>query len=77
MGIGAFVFSLPHFLPKTISIVSSEMEDSLLCLSNSTTNNSSTDNGSNSKYLVIFILGQILHGVGAAPILSLGNQQVN
>ena len=74
MGIGAFVFSLPHFLSEKVATVSNETENPMICLNETRTNSPSTDTSSMSdQAFFIFIIGQILHGIGAAPILSLGN----
>ena len=73
MGIGSFVFSLPHFLTEKLSndAVFGKSEHNILCSKNDT-NVRKPGESSLSNYLVAFVFGQVLHGIGAAPILSLG-----
>lgn len=63
MGLGSIVFSLPHFLAPTYAI-----SDFNVC-----GNASSQDCGESSlrAYRGFFILGQLLHGVGASPLFTL------
>ena len=77
---GSFLFAVPHFLSSNLPSISSgeldvisEYVDGNLCrekqvLGNTTEQELPTSLG----YWNWFILGQILHGVGAAPILTLG-----
>ena len=72
MGLGAFVFSLPHFLSDKLLTDTNTNETAILCLNTNQTNIPSKDTSAMSNYFVFFIIAQILHGAGAAPILSLG-----
>ena len=75
MGLGAFVFSLPHFLSdKLLTEKNTKNETAILCRNTNQTNIPSKDTSAMSNYFVFFIIAQILHGAGAAPILSLGKQ---
>ena len=73
MGIGSFLFSLPHFLTEKLlnDDTLEEWEQHILCLKNGT-NIIKIEESSLSNYLIAFVFGRILHGIGAAPILSLG-----
>ncbi|KAK7884706.1 hypothetical protein WMY93_027829 [Mugilogobius chulae] len=70
MGLGAFIFALPHFTTPPYQVTAPEK--SLLCLANSTdfSQNKAADGLSN--YYYVFVLGQLLHGLGAAPLFTLG-----
>ncbi|XP_076801719.1 solute carrier organic anion transporter family member 4C1-like [Clavelina lepadiformis] len=68
MGLGAMVFWLPHFTTGNYEYADGfsdtcSPESDLKC---STTGNNLHD------YLYVFILGQLLHGVGATPLYTLG-----
>uniref|UniRef100_T1JNZ4 Solute carrier organic anion transporter family member n=1 Tax=Strigamia maritima TaxID=126957 RepID=T1JNZ4_STRMM len=76
--IGSFVFSLPHFTTGTYNI-DFEGEDNLCHPSDVFANGtlvadecSSHDKQSLNYYKHIFFLGQFLHGVGAAPLYTIG-----
>ena len=79
MGLGSFVFVLPHFL--TDAYLSSvdvngtvTSEDIALCTLDSEENEiDCQDNQDNSlsNYFYFFLVGQLLHGFGAAPITTL------
>ncbi|KAK7884707.1 hypothetical protein WMY93_027830 [Mugilogobius chulae] len=71
MGLGSFIFALPHFTTPPYQVTTAP-EKSHLCLANSTdfSQNKAADGLSN--YYYVFVLGQLLHGLGAAPLLTLG-----
>ena len=82
LGTGSFFFSLPHFLspkiPESNSVYNNEVANTAerdLCNASIdiTTASESDIHASLSHYRCWFIIGQILHGIGAAPILTLGN----
>ena len=82
LGTGSFFFSLPHFLspklPESNGVHNNEVANTAerdLCNGNADiTNVSESDiHASLSHYRCWFIIGQILHGIGAAPILTLGS----
>ncbi|CAH1775633.1 unnamed protein product [Owenia fusiformis] len=73
LALGSFIFALPHF---TTSIYKYETVADNVCLdddaffsSNSTT---SASTESLSMYRLVFVLGQLFHGAGAAPLYTLG-----
>ena len=81
LGTGSFIFSLPHFLspklpPPSASYIGGDADamDKNLCNNESKHTNESENelHASLAYHRCWFILGQILHGVGAAPILTLG-----
>ena len=75
LGLGSFLFSLPHFLSEKLHIPVSDNDTSLFCSQQNNSEGPISIQTSMSNYLLVFIFGQILHGVGAAPILSLGNSK--
>ena len=83
LGTGSFFFSLPHFLspniPESKGVYNNEVDNTperdLCNASVDTTNVSESDiHASLSHYRCWFIIGQIFHGIGAAPILTLGTK---
>ena len=83
LGTGSFFFSLPHFLSPKIAEsngvhnneVANTAERDLCNASVDITNVSESDiHASLSHYRCWFIIGQIFHGIGAAPILTLGTK---
>ncbi|GAB1606686.1 solute carrier organic anion transporter family member 4A1-like [Argonauta hians] len=75
MGIGSFMFSLPHFLSGNYKYISTTNVCTETAVSNATsvlhcTTGESVQSLSNYKYL--FFLGQLLHGAGASPLYTLG-----
>ncbi|XP_029635260.1 solute carrier organic anion transporter family member 4A1-like [Octopus sinensis] len=75
MGIGSFMFSLPHFLSGNYKYVTTQNVCTETSLSNGTSvlhciMGESVKTLSNYKYL--FFLGQLLHGAGASPLYTLG-----
>ncbi|NXD92559.1 SO4C1 protein, partial [Chaetorhynchus papuensis] len=73
LGLGALVFSLPHFSSGKYQY-GGKIEDT--CQSAETTfanaTCSASTNSSLHKYLYVFILGQLLLGVGGTPLYTLG-----
>ncbi|ELW72943.1 Solute carrier organic anion transporter family member 4C1 [Tupaia chinensis] len=69
IGLGALVFSLPQFFSGKYQL-GSLFEDTCSASRNSTSCTSSTSLLSN--YLYVFILGQLLLGVGGTPLYTLG-----
>lgn len=83
LGAGSFMFSIPHFLSSKLPLSSgihhegtTDAEERNLCHDGQQSTNESDDSEMHSSlayYRCWFIFGQILHGIGAAPILTLGN----
>ncbi|KAK3850220.1 hypothetical protein Pcinc_043064 [Petrolisthes cinctipes] len=80
MGVGSFVFTLPHFIspaynPSSTTTTSGGIGSVLLCLKEGTTRESQctvlVENWL-SSFRHIFVMGQFLHGVGASPLYTLG-----
>ncbi|XP_049727441.1 solute carrier organic anion transporter family member 4C1 [Elephas maximus indicus] len=69
IGLGALVFSLPHFFSGAYQL-GSIFEDTCLQTRNSTGCASSASSLSN--YLYVFILGQLFLGTGGTPLYTLG-----
>lgn len=71
---GSFLFSLPHFLSEPLSGMIKDKIATKICLTTNDTVNPTIQQTStaNTDYFLVFVFGQILHGIGAAPILSLG-----
>ncbi|KAM6164370.1 LOW QUALITY PROTEIN: solute carrier organic anion transporter family member 4A1 [Rhynchocyon petersi] len=69
MGLGSFIFALPHFLAGRYEV--EVAEEVATCRGNrSTTCLDSTSDLS--YYQLVFMLGQFLHGAGATPLYTLG-----
>jgi len=73
MGAGSMVFSLPHFATGEYLELGSTQQ---ACgAGNGTACSAATDGSGSSdvsRYLYVFLLAQVLHGIGAAPLWSLG-----
>ncbi|XP_074063007.1 solute carrier organic anion transporter family member 4C1-like [Macrotis lagotis] len=69
MGLGSLVFSLPHFTSGEYHF-GSKFEDTCPAAGNITICRDSTSKLS--SYLYVFILGQLLLGVGGTPLYTLG-----
>ena len=71
---GSFLFSLPHFLSEPLSGKAKDEITTKICLATNRTANPTIQQTSTAvtDYFLVFVFGQILHGIGAAPILSLG-----
>ena len=74
LGIGSFLFSLPHFLSEPLEGKDKSDIITTTCSVNNDTENPTIQQTSMAKsdYFLVFVFGQIFHGIGAAPILSLG-----
>ncbi|KAK4288573.1 hypothetical protein Pmani_038404 [Petrolisthes manimaculis] len=74
MGLGSFVFTLPHFISPPYNPSSTTFGSLLLCLREGTRDSQCTVLVENwlSSFRHIFVLGQFLHGVGASPLYTLG-----
>lgn len=70
-GLGALVFALPHFASDVYRPLS-HAEDNLLqlCSGNVTCEDQSERGGSG--YFYVFIIAQVLQGIGSAPMFALG-----
>ncbi|XP_066238004.1 solute carrier organic anion transporter family member 4C1 isoform X1 [Saccopteryx leptura] len=69
IGLGALVFSLPKFFSGKYQL-GSPVEDTCVIARNRTSCTSSSSSLSN--YLYVFILGQLLLGMGGTPLYTLG-----
>ncbi|XP_078702733.1 solute carrier organic anion transporter family member 4C1-like isoform X1 [Branchiostoma floridae x Branchiostoma belcheri] len=70
---GAMVFALPHF---TVGLYNYGASVKTTCLLNSTNNTRSTceeEETGLSKYMFVFLTGQILQGIGAIPLHTFGS----
>ncbi|XP_072290374.1 solute carrier organic anion transporter family member 4A1 [Eucyclogobius newberryi] len=70
MGCGSLLFALPHFTTSPYQVSALEVSD--MC---SRTNSSlcrGGDGGRLSRYCLVFMLSQFLHGIGATPLYTLG-----
>ncbi|XP_069185956.1 solute carrier organic anion transporter family member 4A1 isoform X2 [Procambarus clarkii] len=74
IGLGSFVFTLPHFGSPAYSPSSSDLTSILFCLREGTRETHCGVAVENwlSSFRHIFVLGQFLHGVGATPLYTLG-----
>ncbi|XP_006897000.1 PREDICTED: solute carrier organic anion transporter family member 4A1 [Elephantulus edwardii] len=69
MGLGSFVFALPHFTAGRYEVEASE--EVATCQGNHSTVCVDSTSGL-SHYRLVFMLGQFLHGAGATPLYTLG-----
>lgn len=71
MGLGSLIFSLPHL---TASPPARQQEDTLFCNASraAEVDEVSSKPVSDKNYKFVFMLAQLLHGAGAAPIYTLG-----
>ncbi|XP_063278855.1 solute carrier organic anion transporter family member 4C1 [Prinia subflava] len=74
LGLGSLVFSLPHFGSGKYQYFGSKIEDTCQTAETTFANAtcSASQNSSLHKYLYVFILGQLLLGVGGTPLYTLG-----
>lgn len=70
LGIGSLVFALPHFTAGHYEVKMNEEVGTGACLGNGS-HVKCMDSGL-SSYRLVFMLGQLLHGVGATPLYTLG-----
>ncbi|XP_071854720.1 solute carrier organic anion transporter family member 4A1-like isoform X2 [Apostichopus japonicus] len=75
-GLGSFLFALPHFTTGIYNIGSTTAE---FCnINGNTTDSCEVDDGENlSRYFGVFLLAQCLHGLGAAPLYTLGQAYID
>ena len=84
LALGSLIWTIPHFATPTYQVeVPSDAQgtnttvSSELCTSDSNVatpecQESSNNRGSLSSFRFVFVLGQLLHGFGAAPLITLG-----
>ena len=83
MGLGSLLFSLPHFttdlyLSNQVIPVNETLEEvENLCIPGRVIKQKNTEESEKlienlQNYKYIFVFGQILHGIGAAPLVTLG-----
>jgi len=73
LGLGSFVYTLPHFSTSSYTTRRDDDGESVeLCGSNPTDEKCVGGTTGLSLYRFVFILGQLLHGAGAAPLITLG-----
>ncbi|NXR36142.1 SO4C1 protein, partial [Zosterops hypoxanthus] len=74
LGLGSLIFSLPHFSSGKYEYGGSKLEDTCQTAETTFTNAtcSASRNSSLHKYLYVFMLGQLLLGVGGTPLYTLG-----
>lgn len=72
MGVGSFVFSLPHFTSDFYKFELSEEDTCRTEALNKTICDNDISSGHLSNYKYVLYLGQLLHGAGAAPLYTLG-----
>lgn len=79
LGIGSFIFSLPHFFTGLYSVSGDADDFENACYVNATsTPCSETDTESNvQKYLYVFMLANALHGAGSTPMFTLGTTYID
>ncbi|XP_041654609.1 solute carrier organic anion transporter family member 4A1 isoform X2 [Cheilinus undulatus] len=70
MALGSLVFTTPHFTTPPYQV--SLPEHSELCYTNRSSPCQNKDGAGLSSYRFVFMLGQLLHGVGATPLYTLG-----
>lgn len=69
LGVGSFIFSIPHF---TTPLYEGGDDEQLVCVAGSNQTVCTSGTRSLSDYKYVFFLGQLLHGVGATPLYTLG-----
>ncbi|KAL5014867.1 hypothetical protein ScPMuIL_009137 [Solemya velum] len=72
MGVGSFVFSLPHFMTDLYKFEQSDQDTCRTEALNDTICDINIPSERLSDYKYILYLGQLLHGAGAAPLYTLG-----
>ncbi|XP_043190630.1 solute carrier organic anion transporter family member 4A1-like isoform X1 [Amphibalanus amphitrite] len=73
MGIGSLVFSLPHFFTPEYLVLTQPSESACGAGADSCDAEAGAGGGGDvSRFLYVFLLAQVLHGLGAAPLWSLG-----
>ena len=86
MGTGSLIFASPHFLTSSYKDSLTSVNDPVtnttsgLCVKSDYSEQECDLKGNQETYLpnykYIFILGQLLHGMGAASLITLGNNVV-
>ena len=70
--LGTIIFILPHFTtPKYEPVVDANSEDQGICLTNGTRPEGGDNKEKMSGYLAVFIIGRVLHGIGAVPLYTI------
>ncbi|XP_022324180.1 solute carrier organic anion transporter family member 4A1-like [Crassostrea virginica] len=79
LGIGSFIFSLPHFLAGSYSVSGDLGDFENACYVNATSNTCSAGQTESSvqKYLYVFMLANALHGAGSTPMFTLGTTYID
>jgi len=75
MALGSLVWTLPHFSTPTYQAVGTEEQEQVLCSRERGEEECREEEGGGSglsSYRFVFVLGQLLHGMGAAPLITLG-----
>ncbi|XP_021367866.1 solute carrier organic anion transporter family member 4A1-like [Mizuhopecten yessoensis] len=76
LGLGSFVFSLPHFMTERYSVGTEDTNsfENVCRFQNGTTSSSCEKEKSSDlqNYLWLFMLGNALHGAGSTPMFTLG-----
>ncbi|XP_070533588.1 solute carrier organic anion transporter family member 4C1-like [Ptychodera flava] len=72
MGIGSLIFALPHFTTGLYEYERSTFSETCTLDLNSTVQDCRESKSGLSNYVYVFILGQLLHGMGATPLYTLG-----
>uniref|UniRef100_A0A8C6U2K4 Solute carrier organic anion transporter family member n=1 Tax=Neogobius melanostomus TaxID=47308 RepID=A0A8C6U2K4_9GOBI len=70
MGLGSLLFALPHFTTPPYQATVPERSD--MCSSNATHFSQHKNSDGLSGYFYVFVLAQLLHGVGSTPLYTLG-----
>lgn len=74
MAIGSFLFMVPHFAERYV-YPESTTESTYNC-TGSAMPSTACDTGGD-KYLVVFIIAQIVHGIGFSPMFTLGTAYID
>lgn len=82
MGLGAFLFTLPHFIAEKYTVYRgisvNDTEENICKINSDSLGNGCIDNDSgNWMYVLILISAQIMIGTGSTPILTLGTTYVD
>uniref|UniRef100_K1RCR9 Solute carrier organic anion transporter family member n=1 Tax=Magallana gigas TaxID=29159 RepID=K1RCR9_MAGGI len=79
LGIGSFIFSLPHFFTGLYSVSGDADDFENVCYANATSTSClETNTESNvQNYLYVFMLANALHGAGSTPMFTLGTTYID
>ncbi|XP_046377706.2 solute carrier organic anion transporter family member 4A1-like isoform X2 [Haliotis rufescens] len=72
LGLGSFVFALPHFITGVYNYKASDVHETSCREIGNTTECGERRDSYLQKYVYIFMLGNALHGAGATPMFTLG-----